>query len=123
MAKKSKNSGTRGSSLTLTPSLRSRPLQTVDLSQVDPFRLADLYEPTRPARLFSGVTATVGVADQPKKKGTRSRVPSQLQFTAPAETIICVRRSRRKEVLFAKRKTGRAGQKQPRRTPWSEVKC
>lgn len=123
MAKGKKSSGTRDGSPSLT-SLRSRPTRLyADLSEVQNFRLADLYEPTRPARLFSGVTATVGLSDTPKKKGTRSRVPAQLAFTAPAETVVCVRRHRRKEVLFAKKKAGKGGQKRPRRSAWSEVKC
>lgn len=121
MARKSKKPGTRDSLQSLTP-LRSRPLYA-DLSQVQSFRLADLYDPVKPARLFSGVTATVGVADAPKKKGTRSRVPTQIAFTAPAQTLVCVRRAQRKEVLFAKKKTGKGGQRRPHRTAWSEVKC
>lgn len=122
MAKKSK--GTRDSSLTLTTLRSQTPRLYADLTRVQDFPLSDLYEPYRPARLFSGVTASVGLADAPpKKKGTRSRVPVQLAFTAPAETIVCVRRRRRKEVLFAKNKTGKRGQKRPRRTAWSDTKC
>lgn len=123
MAKKSKNPGTRDSSLSLTPALRFRPARLyADLSQVPDFA-TDAFEPVRPARLFSGVTATVGVADTPKKKNGRSQVPFRLAFQAPAETVACVRRSRRKEVLFAKNKAGKRGQKRPRRTAWSDVKC
>lgn len=123
MAKKSK--GTRGSSLSLTSGLRSRPARLyADLSQAADFRLSDLYEPSRPARLFSGVTATIGVDQTPKKqKGTRQRVPFQLAFTAPTETLVCVRRQQRREVIFAKNKAGRGGQKRPIRRAWSEVKC
>lgn len=124
MARKSKSSGTRDSSLSLTPSLRSRPARLyADLSQVQNFPLSDLFEPVRPARMFSGVTATVGVADTPKKPKGRSQVPFRLAFEAPAETVVCVRRSRRKEVLFAKNKAGKRGQRRPRRTAWSDVKC
>lgn len=126
MARKSKSSssGTRDSSLSLTTSLRSRPQRLyADLSKVHDFPLSDLYEPVRPARLFSGVTATVGVADTPKKKNGRSQVPFRLAFQAPSETVVCVRRSRRKEVLFAKGKAGKRGQRRPRRSAWSDIKC
>lgn len=120
MARKSKRPGTRDSSLTLTTSLRSRPVG-YDLSKFEPF--SDSFDPVRPARLFSGVTAQVGVADAPKKRDGRSQVPSQLTFQAPADTVVCIRRRRRKEVLFAKNKAGKRGQKRPRRTAWSDVKC
>lgn len=123
MAKGKKSSGTRDSSLSLT-TLRSRPVRVyADLSQVPTFA-TDAYEPVRPARLFSGVTATVGVADTPKKKrGARSRVPYQIAFNAPKETLVCVRRQRRKEVLFAKKKTGKGGQRKARWSSYSGVKC
>lgn len=124
MAKgKSRRSGTREPSDSLTlrvalPAPKMRPnLATQDL------RSFDFDKASRPAKLFSGVAARVDVATP--KKGTRSskRVPAQLAFTAPRETLVCVRRARRKEVLHALRKTGKGGQRRPRRSPWSKIKC
>lgn len=41
----------------------------------------------------------------------------------PKRAIICARRSIRKEVLFAKNKTGRTGQKKPHFNPNSNLRC
>lgn len=123
MAKRSKNQGTRDDLSSLTVTLRSRPARAIQL--IEDLRTFHPAPAERPARLFSGVTATVGLADQPqKKKGTRrSRVPVQLAFTAPQQTLVCVRRRRRKEVLFAKNKTGKRGQRRARWSKWSDTKC
>lgn len=53
----------------------------------------------------------------------RQSVPVRVGFQAPDRVLICVRRQRRKEVLFAKNKTGRVGQKTPRFNFYSSVSC
>lgn len=50
-------------------------------------------------------------------------VPAFVGFEEPASVITCVRRKQRKQVLHAKRKTGKSGQKRPRRNRNSEVRC
>lgn len=125
---KSSRSGTREPSDSLTVSLRSRPKSLpsgrLPLTLIDDLRTFDFEPGTRPARLFSGSIATVGfVPNVNKKSQGRSRVPYQIAFTAPSETLVCVRRRRRKEVLFAKKKTGKGGQRRPRRSKWSDYKC
>lgn len=120
--KKSKNrSGTRDALQSLTVRLRSRAAIGDALREVQDLRAFD-FEPVRPARFLSGPIASVGVTT-PSKKQAPSRVPYQIAFSAPAETLVCVRRRRRKEVLFAKRKTGKGGQRRPRRSKWSNYKC
>lgn len=98
-----------------------------NLSSIEDFRKFDFEPATRPARLFSGVPAKFSVSATPIKKsrapGRQAKQRVQLSFNAPRETIVCVRRSTRKEVLFAKNKTGKRGQRKPRRTPWSNYKC
>lgn len=48
----------------------------------------------------------------------------ELNFVAPKYVVHCVRRHRRKEVLFALGKTGKgAKQKRRRRNMWSSVRC
>lgn len=83
-------------------------------------------EVTSLPKLFTGSTASIGVDVEPKK-GTRrkNRVPYQIAFTAPRETIQCVRRQRRKEVLHAHKKTGKGKgrQRKPRWSRWSNIKC
>lgn len=112
------------SSLTVH-TLRSYPAQTFPLRQVEDLRTFDFEPDTRPARLFTGSTASVGaVPGAPSKKtGRDDRVRYQLAFEAPAKTLVCVRRARRREVLFAIKKAGRGGQRRPRRNAWSDYKC
>lgn len=47
---------------------------------------------------------------------------STMGFSDP-RTLVCVRRQMRKQVLFAKRKTGRRGQKKPRFNMFSKISC
>lgn len=118
MAKGSKGKNRDARPSSLTPALRSRPpLPDTRLTE-------NLKAPASgPARLFSGAVARITV-DPPKKKFRgKSRVPYQLSFSAPAETVVCVRRSRRKEVLHALKKTGKRGQRKPRKTAWRNYKC
>lgn len=123
MAKGKSRSGTRDPLEIATRRVRSRlPTQTL-LTTIEDMRAFDFEPGTRPARLFSGSTASIGVSDAPKSKNGRSRVPYQVAFKAPAETLVCVRRARRKQVLHALRKTGRGGQRRPRRSKWSSIKC
>lgn len=132
---KGKSRGTRDAPQSLTVSLRSenrqqKPASRHLLTQIQDLRSFDFSPGTRPAKLFSGQPArfTLDPAQVKKtqqKNSTRQRqvVPTKIAFSAPKETLVCIRRSRRKEVLFAKRKTGKGGQKKPRRSPWSEYKC
>lgn len=53
----------------------------------------------------------------------RSQTKAALAFHAPNRVLVCVRRRRRKEVLFAQRKTGRLGQRRPRRNLYSSISC
>lgn len=122
MAKGKSRSGTRDPLESLPQRVRSRPLGTL-LTDIQDLRNFDFEPGTRPARLFSGVTASVGLDQPTRSKQAPSRVPTQIAFTAPQETLVCVRRHRRRQVLHALRKTGKGGQRKPRRTPWSEYKC
>lgn len=94
------------------------------LNLVEDYRRLDA-EPTRLPKLFSGVTASVDVDSTPRTGARKNRVPTQIAFTAPRETIQCVRRQRRKEVMFAKNKAGKGKgrQRRPRRSRWSDIKC
>lgn len=123
MAKGKSRSGTRDPLESLTLGLRSRAPIGTALSAIDDMRSFDFEPATRPARLFTGAPATVSVTQSPKKSQAPGRVPYQIAFQAPAETLVCVRRHRRREVLFAFKKTGKGGQRRPRRSRWSDMKC
>lgn len=122
MARKnrSKNTpGTRDALPSLTLGLRSRP----SLMELEDLRTFDFEPATRPPRRTDGGYASVVASTPQTNKKAPSKVPYQISFSAPAETLVCVRRSRRKEVLFAKKKTGRRGQKKARWSKWSTIKC
>nr|QJB21673.1 MAG: hypothetical protein [Microvirus sp.] len=53
----------------------------------------------------------------------QDNIPQHVSFDTPEKVLVCVRRTRRKEVLHALRKTGKAGQKAPRRSAFSEIHC
>lgn len=108
----------------LNPPATRKALRGLPVDLVEDFRRFD-PEPFRLPKTYTGMTASVEVR-QPSKKPTRyqTRVPHQIAFTAPHQTIQCVRRQRRKEVMFAKKKAGKGkGQRRARWTRWSEIKC
>lgn len=49
--------------------------------------------------------------------------PRVVAFADPSSTLICMRRSRRREVMFARRKAGKRGQKRPRFNRFSKISC
>lgn len=108
-----------------------------DLRLVEDRRTFHPEQANRPAKLRSGLPAPVTVTnrtrDKPRTKSARAqinrfgvKVHSQtkgiLTFAAPKETLVCVRRQRRKEVLFAKKRTG-SGNRNPKRTWLSKISC
>lgn len=125
MASKSKKR-TRKASHLLPDPVRSvlSGLSTKSLLGLQDFRLMPEMDWATPAKLFSGAVASV-IASEPakgKKKG-RLGVPYQIAFAQPKQTLVCVRRNARKQVLHAKRKTGKGGQRRPRKTRFRNIKC
>lgn len=50
-------------------------------------------------------------------------LPSGVAFKDPQGVTICERRSRRRQVMFATRKSGKGGQRRPRYNEYSSVQC
>lgn len=75
----------------------------------------------RPALLFSGRPSRTTF--KPSSVRYPGDVPARVMFRAPPKVLVCVRRQARKEVLHALRKTGRVGQRAPRRNLFSSVSC
>lgn len=117
-----------------TPSLTPRvaqsfvnltPLSTY-LSMIEDRRTWHPDGPTRAARSIPGGSPSQVVIKKAPAKFKRpySYVPTDTRFAVPEKTIVCIRRQRRKEVLFAKKKTGRGrGRKNPKRSYWSAISC
>lgn len=49
--------------------------------------------------------------------------PARVSYKIPSEVTVCVRRSRRRQVMFAKNKAGKAGQKKPHWNSLSRTQC
>lgn len=120
MARRSSKGHTRDASDIATPvrlsSLPSTP--STYLQQLED-RRTWFPDPVVPARAFRRSATQLVV---PKNVRAPGRLPTALQFARPDEVAICVRRHRRREVLFA---TGGVGRKR-KRAKWSEyssVRC
>lgn len=84
----------------------------------------------RPARSFSGLHHRLVLS--PYKKAHKTLMKPRVfrtfgnvvSFHQPSKTLICVRRRQRREVLHAFNRTGRgSGQRYPRRSWYSSVRC
>jgi len=74
----------------------------------------------RPAQSFRNVNHSLKI---PSGRSTSKYPLHTVGFVNPENVAVCVRRKIRKEVLFAKRKTGKRGQKKPRFNWFSKVSC
>lgn len=115
-------------SLTPTPALpRLIRVSPVDHSLWSDRRLYHPLGPVAPAQAVRRSAAAVVVRSQQDRPRARVRPatysPHGLVFTEPRLVDICVRRAKRKEVLFAKRKAGKSGQRKPKRNYWSSISC
>lgn len=101
------------------------------LTDISDGRLWHPDPPSRPSLLLDGrPTTRLELVDRPpspaqKKLGytLRSQTKAVLAFGDPDNTLVCVRRKTRREVMFAKRNFGR-GRARARRRHWhSNVRC
>lgn len=85
------------------------------------------YHPDRqnrpPAALPRSSRKLVIVTPQNKAATRKTTLPSKLGFSAPQGVVLCVRRKQRREILFAKSRTGRGAHTPKKRNAWSNVKC
>lgn len=76
----------------------------------------------RLAKLISPATDT-RLNRRGRKRAAASTLAAAVAGNAALRGAVCVQRSQRKEVMFATRKAGRVGQKKPRFTWKSKVRC
>lgn len=75
------------------------------------------------SRLDRGKRAFLTMPGSTKKSvRIRSKFSHIVKFEAPQSVLVCVRRHRRREVLFAKGKGG-GGKRPPRRNAFSDISC
>lgn len=85
-----------------------------------------LFHPDRAVLLTSGGKVATHQVHRPRVnvRFRKNVIPHRLQFVDPRRTIVCRRRKRRKEVLFALRLTGKgSGRRERRYTEESEIVC
>jgi hypothetical protein len=111
------------------------PTQSRRLIQYEDRRQWHPEKENRPAASFSQSRHRLQIPTRTRKiqkythtKSSRSKSPfsylsSEIGFRNAKRILICVRRKVRKEVLFAKKKTGKVGQKRPKFNQYSKVSC
>lgn len=94
------------------------------------------YQPPRlvngnPARIVAGRPARIPRAvGTPRRSSLRAALPRNeswsmpvgVRFSVPAKTVVCIRRKRRRSVIFALGHNGRS-RRSRRLTPFSSVRC
>lgn len=104
--------------------------QAFPLSEIEDRRRFHPEGSRRPATTFRSLPARLKVRNLPLQKGTPytgqqiSEFPTyQLGFINPSRVLVCVRRSVRKQVLFATGFSGRNGGRRYRLTENSRISC
>jgi hypothetical protein len=86
-----------------------------------------IAEPRSASRLKipePGRAVSVSGSSRPAVGNRRiSSLPAQVAFSQPKQVSVCIRRKTRREVLFAKQRTGRGAKSRRTRNQWSDVKC
>jgi len=98
-------------------------LQDIDDRRM--FHPLDEFRPAKSVMYRDATQLVVPNVNKPQKQSNLlSSLPASVQFNAPHSVALCVRRKRRREVLFARGVGG--GRQWKRRARWSEfseVKC
>lgn len=133
----------RSLTVTLPPPLPSPRLSPkAPLLEVEDRRQFHFDSAQRSAKTVLGTPAAIKVSDAPRpgrnvpssKKSVRaqsnrygpnvhSQTKGKLVFAEPDRVVVCVRRQRRKEVLFAKKRAGKSGLRKPRFNWMSKISC
>lgn len=121
---KTRGGGNRSSSRTISRRQRVVPINTrpplllpvmEDVPHADRRRWNPTRSVSRPAALTVPATRIVSPKNAPAWA---------LQFQDPSKVVLCAKRQRRKEVMFAKRLTGKGAKSKVRkRNAWSRIKC
>lgn len=110
--------------LSPTPPTLPRPIVSPLINKLREIEDRREYHPEkkyRPVRQLSGHPVKSHVIKPAKFK---SQLPFGLNFAVPKDTVVCIRRKRRKEVLFAKGKAGGSQKRRhPRRNLNSKIGC
>lgn len=76
----------------------------------------------RPAKTLRDTTPNIVVPTKKEKRHRQSNL-ARVTFANPKDVLTCLRRSVRKQVIHAKRKSGKKGQRKPIRNRLSQIGC
>lgn len=85
-----------------------------------------LFTPDRALLLTSGGKLATYQVHRPRVtvRSRKNVLPHRIEFRDPRRTIVCRRRRKRREVLFAMKRTGKGARRRKRRyTPESQIVC
>ena len=86
--------------------------------------VAPVYSPRKSQRRIVEVPKNVSLAGRKKAAAPKRARGFKFSFAVPREVELCVRRARRRQVLFALRRTGKGSRRvHRRRNYWSGVTC
>lgn len=122
---KSRNrSQERDPDVSLTTVARQALTRPTKLTQIQDMRVHPWVDPLSYLPALDLIGAVAGIsAHEPAKKPFQKSRPAKLRFDVPQETIVCMRRGTRREVLFAKKKTGRGAKSKKTFNRFSKVYC
>lgn len=128
MARRSRNRQRRDVPTIANPILSRLPLPQWYPRPISNLRVIEdrrTFHPDFVPRTFSRSPAKIQVRNAPRnqKIQTPPTPRPHYSFNAPDRVLVCVRRQRRKEVLFAKRHAGKSGQRKPRFNQFSNISC
>lgn len=108
--------------------LATTPISVSDvLSSIQDLRVFHPEAALRPLLSVPGHIASwsVNYASRVSRRGNpvRLRLPTAISFKHPERVLVCVRRSVRRQVLFANGRSGQRRRFQPRRNPNSNIRC
>lgn len=96
------------------------------LTDIEDRRLYDPMQDYRPARGLSKYAAEIGIKPYKQRKNSarKAMTPDVFRLNVPVKVAVCVRRKKRREVLFAKKRTGKGARAiRRRRNYYTEVSC
>lgn len=83
------------------------------------------WHPDKHRSLLStdGAKHKLKVSQSPRQLRPQVSLPHRIAFQAPKKLLLCIRRSRRRAVLFAFNKTGKGARSRKHRNQWSDIRC
>lgn len=103
----------------VTPKTNLQPIQDRRTWHPDKHRSLQATD-GRKHRLKVAARTLAGKAQLSRPQG---HLTHRIGFEAPKKLLLCIRRARRRAVLFAMKKTGKGARSRKHRNQWSNIQC